>query len=150
MKKVEDWLSEYGESHRHPTNRIIHKFCVPLIVYTLIAMLWALPFPLITPSPLINWAGILTLIALVFYFSLGFRPGIFMALFILPLFIFLKMIGTEQAPIIFQISGVLFIIAWIFQFIGHKIEGKRPSFLKDLFFLLIGPLWVFRPLWKIF
>lgn len=36
----------------------------------------------------------------------------------------------------------VFVITWIFQFIGHKIEGKKPSFLKDLQFLLIGPIWL--------
>jgi uncharacterized membrane protein YGL010W len=45
---------------------------------------------------------------------------------------------------IFLFSLTLFAILWLFQFIGHKIEGKKPSFFEDLQFLLIGPIWVFR------
>ena len=37
---------------------------------------------------------------------------------------------------------MVFVLAWIGQFIGHLIEGKRPSFFKDLQFLLIGPAWL--------
>jgi uncharacterized membrane protein YGL010W len=37
---------------------------------------------------------------------------------------------------------VIFVIAWIGQFAGHALEGKRPSFFKDVQFLLIGPLWL--------
>ena len=39
-------------------------------------------------------------------------------------------------------SIIVFIFAWILQFLGHKIEGKKPSFFKDIQFLLIGPAWL--------
>ena len=42
----------------------------------------------------------------------------------------------------------VFVVAWIGQFIGHKIEGRRPSFLTDLVYLLVGPLWTLSKLYK--
>jgi uncharacterized membrane protein YGL010W len=48
----------------------------------------------------------------------------------------------SRIVVLWQVCLALFIVAWIFQFIGHKIEGKKPSFFKDLQFLLIGPAWL--------
>ena len=45
-------------------------------------------------------------------------------------------------PEVWRLSLAIFIVAWIGQFIGHKIEGKKPSFFEDLQFLLIGPAWL--------
>lgn len=50
---------------------------------------------------------------------------------------------------LFTISLSIFIISWIFQFYGHKVEGKKPSFFQDLLFLLIGPIWVTKKVFKI-
>lgn len=51
--------------------------------------------------------------------------------------------GASQLPIrLWLLSVIVFVIAWIGQFVGHQIEGKKPSFFKDLQFLLIGPLWL--------
>ena len=49
---------------------------------------------------------------------------------------------------VWQICLVVFIAAWIGQFIGHKIEGKKPSFLKDIVFLLIGPAWLLSKIYR--
>ena len=49
---------------------------------------------------------------------------------------------------LFTISLVLFVVAWIGQFIGHKLEGAKPSFFKDLQFLLIGPAWLLSFIYK--
>jgi uncharacterized membrane protein YGL010W len=45
------------------------------------------------------------------------------------------------ANLLYLAIGV-FVVAWIAQFVGHHIEGKRPSFLTDLAYLLIGPAWI--------
>jgi uncharacterized membrane protein YGL010W len=47
-------------------------------------------------------------------------------------------------------SVVIFVVAWIGQFVGHALEGKRPSFFKDLQFLLIGPLWLLATAYRRF
>ena len=43
---------------------------------------------------------------------------------------------------------LIFIIAWVGQFIGHKIEGQKPSFFEDIQFLLIGPAWIISFIYK--
>jgi uncharacterized membrane protein YGL010W len=91
----------------------------------------------------------IALVSLIFYFRLGLKAGSFMAVQILVAIMISAAVqlSTGQLPII---AGSLFIVAWVGQFVGHKIEGKRPSFFTDLQFLLIGPLWLFKDFlqWK--
>ena len=149
MTRINELLDEYGESHQHPTNKLIHWVCVPLIVWSLLGMIWSIHTPEIFSSlPLIlNWAVILIIFPMIYYLtvSTSLAMGILIA--------FLLMLGPiywlEQTDIsLLKMSVVIFIIAWIGQFIGHSIEGKRPSFLKDLQFLLIGPLWLLSFVYK--
>lgn len=147
-RSLSQWLGEYQQSHRHPTNILIHKIFVPVILYSLLAFLWALPFPFIGPHFGINWANLLTLFSLIFYFSLGMLPGFMMALCSIPFLLALHFLGASHQPLIAKISLGLFLISWIFQFIGHKLEAKKPAFFQDLLFLLIGPLWVLAKAFK--
>lgn len=148
MKSLDDWLKEYGESHQNRTNRYIHKLCVPLIFISIYFILFSCPFPL-TKSMYLHWGNIVYLFALIFYFRLSIKVGIaFLTIgFLLAFFsmiIWLMWFYSSYTAML-RYSTLIFIIAWIGQFIGHKIEGKKPSFFKDLQFLLIGPLWVILP-----
>jgi uncharacterized membrane protein YGL010W len=136
MKSLDEWLSEYGESHQNPVNRKIHKLCVPLIFFCAIGFFLCLPGH-IGPVPV----GFL-IISLIstWYLSLGWKAYFIMAaqiLISLILFFFIYAVVNPLPILLF-----IFVLAWIGQFVGHNIEGKKPSFLKDLQFLLIGPLWV--------
>lgn len=148
MKSLHAWLAEYGESHQNRTNIIIHKLCVPLIFISIYFMLFTIPFPL-AKSMYLNWANVVYVLALVFYFKLNMKVGIGFLIFgfCLAFFAFLAwlMWFYTSSPAMFRYSFIIFVLAWIGQFIGHKIEGKKPSFLKDLQFLLIGPIWVVYP-----
>ncbi|MCB9091836.1 MAG: DUF962 domain-containing protein [Halobacteriovoraceae bacterium] len=141
MKSIEQWFSEYGESHRHKTNVYIHKVCVPLIMFSILGMLWTAPRMEAFVSPWINWATLFAGACMIFYLTLGVKPTIVM-LFEVSLMCFVAHSIYENTSILFSLCLSIFIVAWIFQFIGHKIEGKKPSFFKDLQFLLVGPLWV--------
>jgi uncharacterized membrane protein YGL010W len=143
MRSVQDWLDEYGESHRNPTNKTIHWVCVPLIVLSLIALLWELPVPARFPeiSPLMNWGTLFMLAALVYYFLLSFSLALGMAVFTGGIILAVHWLDGFAIPL-WQIALSIFVLAWIGQFIGHKIEGERPSFFKDIQFLMIGPLWL--------
>jgi uncharacterized membrane protein YGL010W len=137
MARLESLLLEYGESHQNPVNQKIHKLCVPVIEWSLLGILWSLPVP-VWMQPF-NWAFVLVLIALGYY--LQFRNAKVMAaslLLMAPFWIYISF----HPPFVLQTSIALFVIAWIGQFYGHKVEGKKPSFFRDIFFLLIGPLWV--------
>jgi uncharacterized membrane protein YGL010W len=143
MRTVTDWLGEYGTSHKNPVNELLHWICVPLIVLTVFGLLWSLPVPelLSSISPWLNWATVLAGAALLYYAALSpaLAAGVLVA-FTLLLFV-TQWLATLPWPL-WLTSLTIFVAAWIGQFIGHAIEGKRPSFFKDLQFLLIGPLWL--------
>jgi uncharacterized membrane protein YGL010W len=143
MPRIDELLDEYGESHKHPVNKLIHWICVPLIVWSLLGLIASINFPTaLTSLPVpLDWAVVLVCIAMIYYLLVS-RPlaaGIFV-IFLLMLFSIYGIARTGLA--VWKVSIVVFVIAWIGQFIGHSIEGKRPSFFKDLQFLLIGPLWL--------
>jgi uncharacterized membrane protein YGL010W len=151
MRTIDEWLTLYSRDHQNPTNKLIHWICVPIIVFTVFGLLMSIPFPFIL-NGWINIASIAFIFALIFYFRLS-----------LPIFIgmlavgFLMILGNRLLDFyilpeiglkLWQFSLIIFIIAWIFQFIGHKIEGQKPSFIEDMQFLLIGPIWLLHFIFK--
>lgn len=143
MRSVGEWLGEYGASHENPTNKLLHWICVPLIVLTLFGLLWSIRVPdlFANLSPWLNWATLLASAALLYYLALSptLAAGVFVAFALLLLIT--HWLATLSWPL-WLTAVSIFVVAWIGQFIGHAIEGKRPSFFKDLQFLLIGPLWL--------
>ena len=150
MKPAQRWLDEYGESHQNPLNQKIHWICVPLIMLSLVALLSLLPLKLamLNQYPILNHSGfLLVVIASLYYFFLsiplfaGMIPVSALMLFAVD---FLALVPLP----LWQTATAIFVLAWIGQFYGHKIEGKKPSFLKDVQFLLIGPLWLLSKLYR--
>ena len=141
-KTVQDWLDEYGESHQNPINKSIHWICVPLIMLSLIGLLWHIP-----GNSIINLGTIFIVFACIYYLWMSFVMFIGM-LFVGVLLVYgVQYLETLSYPL-WKTSLIIFIIAWIGQFIGHKIEGKKPSFFKDIQFLLIGPVWLLSFIYK--
>ncbi len=151
MSRLDQLLAEYGESHVHPVNKLIHWICVPVIVWTVVALLWSLPFPFEVetgPVPR-NWATITLILAQFYYFRLSLKLGLGLLLYNVFMLQLTALVEQTGAWPLWQIALVLFVLAWIGQFIGHVIEGKRPSFFKDLQFLLIGPAWLMAHLYRV-
>jgi len=152
MKTLDQWFQEYGVSHQNKTNKAIHYICVPAIFFSIVGLLMSIPtgfleglFPF--ENPLIeNWATMVLIAVLFFYVRLSFVMALKILLFAAACVIANYWIG-QFAPL-WIVSLAIFIAAWIGQFYGHKIEGKKPSFLKDLQFLLIGPAWVMDNIFK--
>tara|TARA_B110000902_G_scaffold228880_1_gene269307 strand:- start:2838 stop:3332 length:495 start_codon:yes stop_codon:yes gene_type:complete len=152
MRNIEKLINEYGESHQNKTNKLIHWLCVPSIFFSIVALVWCIPLgPLenisIKNYKYINWATISIFFVFIYYFMLSPKLTIGMVIFsILCLFLtnwIENKILTDNLDIsLWIISVSIFVFSWIIQFIGHKIEGKKPSFLKDVQFLLIGPVWL--------
>lgn len=136
-RNLQSWLDEYSVSHRHRRNILIHKLCVPAIFWSLLGFFFGLPYPV---AHLLGFAIILG--GLVFYIRLGMKAFGTMLIVVSACLLSYQYLIRQEAPL-WQISLGVFIVAWIGQFVGHKIEGKKPSFFQDLQFLLIGPLWVF-------
>lgn len=144
MKDLQTLLNQYGESHINATNKMIHWICVPAIMFSLIGLLKSLPF-FVSRDFMLNWGGVALIVALLYYLRLSI--AMFLGFFVIGLIIlwgnqkiWLAMDQSYSGLALFSI--ILFVVAWIGQFIGHKIEGKKPSFLEDLQFLLIGPAWL--------
>jgi uncharacterized membrane protein YGL010W len=137
-REIDALLATYSDSHRNPTNEIIHFVCVPVIVFSLLGLLWSL-------HPLLAVGA--TLASLVYYVKLSQPFAIGMLVMAAAM---LGLLSLMPLAAVLPLSIALFVLAWIGQFIGHKIEGKKPSFLDDLRFLLIGPLFVLSFLYRRF
>ncbi|MCJ2377683.1 DUF962 domain-containing protein [Vibrio sp. ZSDZ34] len=142
MRNLEQWLNAYAESHTHKTNRKIHKVAVPGIYLSIVGLIWSIP-PLVIGTISINWVWLALFPVLMFYSVLSRSVLFQMALFSFACLAIITFMARMQWPVL-TISIALFVVLWVCQFIGHKIEGKKPSFFEDILFLLIGPIWVFR------
>jgi uncharacterized membrane protein YGL010W len=149
MKTIEQWLIEYGESHRDETNKTIHWICVPTIFFTIVGLFYCIKLPVqLTPTLQLNVAMILILLVTAYYFSLSKTIWIGMLLFGLLCLGICYWIEVYTSAPLWLVCVILFALAWIGQFYGHKVEGKKPSFLKDLQFLMIGPMWLMSFIYK--
>lgn len=152
-RPVDAYFNKYAESHQNHTNKLIHWICVPLIVFSLV---WALPFPEINLlgrlNGYINWATFLILFSILYYLrlSLALATAMLLVIFVFAAaIVFLEKQHNHNGwPPMWQVCLVIFVLSWAGQFIGHKIEGKKPSFLDDIKFLLIGPIWLWHFLFK--
>lgn len=152
MQTLQQLLDKYAESHQNKTNKIIHYFCVPAIFFSVIGLLMSIPSDLIkdltgiSDSLYANWGVVALIPVLLFYIRLSLKMT-----FLILGFSILCILGNFQMKVfveLWQASVVIFVISWIIQFYGHKIEGKKPSFLDDIKFLMIGPAWILDDIFK--
>jgi uncharacterized membrane protein YGL010W len=144
MQTITQLLDEYGDSHRNMFNKLIHWICVPAIFWSLVAITWVIPFPdkLEFMSVPLNWAIVSIVLLQIYYFKLSVPLALgFMVVNFAMLMLTIYVESISPWPL-WQVAVAVFVVAWIGQFIGHAVEGKRPSFFKDLQFLLIGPAWL--------
>jgi uncharacterized membrane protein YGL010W len=143
MRDAEHWFAPYSDDHRHPTNIAIHWICVPVITWCAIALLWIVPVPHWLGRPGF-WSVTAMFVAFAFYFyRLSRSVGLAMAGTFIVLALATEGMYRWLGPAMLGWTAlVVFVAAWIGQFIGHTIEGRRPSFLTDLTYLLIGPAWL--------
>lgn len=146
MRSLDSWFDEYGESHQNPLNKLIHWICVPSIFFSIFVMVSSIP-----PGPLtsilpgsslfVHWGTVVLALVLVFYYVHSFTMGLGMTAF--SALCYLGLYGLSALPMsTWSLGLIIFVAAWIGQFYGHNVEGKKPSFFKDLQFLLIGPAWL--------
>lgn len=145
MKTLEQWLAEYSESHRDPRNKRLHWLCVPPIVLTVIGFLRLVP----AGDDTINAATVSAALAMLYYAALSWRLALgtvapFAVMYALVQWSYHGLGAAGHGTLMVAI----FVLAWIGQFIGHHLEGRKPSFFKDVQFLLIGPLWLLADLYR--
>ena len=147
-RPIDRWFASYSDDHRNDANQRIHVLCVPAILWSVVALLWCIP----TPGTLFRdgvFAGVAMVAAALFYYRHSRRLGLGMAIAFVVIGLVTRALhdalGSRDLTIV---AAVVFVIAWIGQFVGHKLEGRKPSFLTDLTCLLIGPAWVLAKLYR--
>ncbi|MCD0488286.1 DUF962 domain-containing protein [Pedobacter sp. MC2016-14] len=148
-REVDLLFDKYAESHQNHANELIHWVCVPLIVFSLLGLIWCIPFPYLNflgkYNGFVNWASFLIAFSIYYYYRLSPVLSYMMLLLVFLMSYFIVQLeywAANGGPAVWLVCTVIFIVSWIGQFIGHKIEGKKPSFLDDVKFLLIGPIWL--------
>ncbi|MEC5171426.1 MULTISPECIES: DUF962 domain-containing protein [Chryseobacterium] len=145
MRKIDLLFAEYSESHRNSTNKLIHWICVPLIFWSILGFISLIPsksigFIYIGEISYVSFAAIA--LVTIFYMRLSVVISIIMFILMVIMESFAYGINIRFKENAWIVYLSVFVVTWIFQFVGHKIEGKKPSFLKDLQFLLVGPIWL--------
>jgi uncharacterized membrane protein YGL010W len=135
VRRVDELLRRYSEFHRNPWNKAIHWLCVPLIVWSVLGMVWAV-------SPVAATIGIGAAMAFYLWLSVPLAMGMLAAIAVMVSA--LALLGTR----VLVVSIVVFVAAWIGQFVGHLIEGRKPAFLEDVRSLLVGPVWLLADLYR--
>jgi uncharacterized membrane protein YGL010W len=134
VRTIHDWFDAYAESHRHPLNKLIHWICVPAITFSVLGIAWAW-------SP---WGALgIAALALGYYLRLSAALAAGMAAAAAIMLGVLSAIERTLWP-----SIAVFVLAWLAQIWGHHVEGRKPSFLQDVQFLLIGPLWLLHAVYR--
>ncbi|MBD2857520.1 DUF962 domain-containing protein [Spongiibacter sp. KMU-158] len=138
MRDLNQWLDEYNAAHQNPRNKTIHFYCVPLIAVTTVALLWLVPLPFVQA----NLGQLLLIFAMFFYGYLSAKLALGMLPFVLALVAGIMLYEKHIELAMWIPASIIWIVAWYFQFVGHKAEAQKPSFFTDILFLLIGPLWI--------
>ena len=149
-KSADAWFAEYGASHQHHTNELIHWVCVPVIFGCVLGFIWTIPVPIAWQEtvPWFNWMLLAMIVATAFYAWLSPALSAGLLFFMALCYSMLVLLDLFAPWPVWKICAVVFVLAWIGQFTGHTIEGKKPSFLKDVIFLLIGPAWLMSFVYK--
>ncbi len=140
---MQDWLDGYGASHQNPLNKKIHWVAVPLIFLTIVGLLWSIPVPeVMAVNQWVNFATIMLIPVVIFYARLSISLTVGMTLWCLLCYAVCHLYGSMTDISLWQSCLVVFVLAWIGQFYGHKVEGQKPSFFEDIQYLMIGPAWL--------
>jgi uncharacterized membrane protein YGL010W len=134
-RRIDQLLAHYGESHQNRGNELIHFIAIPLIMLSLIGMLFAI-------HPYVAYAFVSA--SMVYYARLSAVFFISMALLSALAIVLVLAMGKMVLPL----SASIFVGAWVLQFIGHRMEGKKPSFFEDIQYLWVGPLFVLSKLFE--
>ena len=149
QRPVDRWFASYSGDHQNRINQKIHLFAVPAILWTVVALLWCIPvFGTVMRNGV--WAALAMFAAWMFYYRMSRPLGLGMLIVFIAMAWVTRLL-EDQIGLrnLFWLALGVFVVAWIAQFIGHKIEGRKPSFLTDLTYLLIGPAWVLAKFYRV-
>ncbi len=151
---IHDWFDKYGESHQNPVNKAVHWVCVPLIFFSILGLLSLVPFGFVQEHlqagwvPYVHFGTVLVLFGVFFFLRLSGSIALGMAVVSALMLWFVKASHATFGGDAWVFFTAVFVLSWIGQFIGHKIEGAKPSFFDDLKFLMIGPAWLLHFIYR--
>jgi uncharacterized membrane protein YGL010W len=139
MQDIRAAFADYASFHQTKGNKWFHRLGIPLIMLTALGMLARVRLAEVGRFRL-DTAAVLIAVAVIYYLTLEWRLGIAMLIVSIAFYF----VGA-WLPMWLNVS--LFILGWIFQFIGHSVyEHKQPAFVRNAVHLLIGPLWILNDL----
>ncbi len=141
MKSFVDYLSQYAAYHRDKRNIATHFVGIPMIVAAVVILL-SRPAFMHADGVAISPALFAVALTALFYLKLDIRFGVAMTVFLLAC-LWLGQWFAAQSTMNWLVAGIgLFVVGWVFQFVGHYYEGKKPAFVDDIMGLAIGPIFV--------
>ena len=143
MKTLQQQLSNYALYHRSKRNVLTHFIGIPLIVYAIICLFARIDISFVESINMpITGVHIAAFLAVLYYLMLSISLGLIMA-GIFAILIYAALPIAAMTTTYWLVSSIgLFVVGWLFQFIGHHFEGKKPAFVDDIIGLVIGPLFV--------
>jgi uncharacterized membrane protein YGL010W len=149
MNLAEHWLQSYGVDHTHPGNRLLHWICVPLMVVSVVGLLWSLPVPehFARAPSVLNWGTLFLMATIVYYFLMSLRLALGMLPFLLGVILIVNWLAA-LTPRLWALCTVLLLVASVGLFVGHQLEGRRGSVLRDLYYLMLGPIWLLATVYR--
>ncbi len=140
MTKLEQLLSQYAAYHLDQKNIYTHFIGIPMIVFSIICL--TARAGVIIPGGELTLALILLLASCIYYFSLDRIFGLIMLVIYAIAYPFAYKIAQLDTTSWLGLSIGIFVVGWVFQFVGHFYEKKKPAFTDDIIGLAIGPLFV--------
>jgi hypothetical protein len=149
MSETDRWLSAYGDSHRQISCPPIYWVAVLILVPGTTGMLWSLPTPAAFAeiSPLLNWGSAFLMATLVYYFIISLPLAIGMLPFMLAVGAF-GVVLTQARVSIAGVSLGLVVVAVAGLYFGHHAAGGVRAVLRDIQFMMIGPIWLLSNLYR--
>jgi uncharacterized membrane protein YGL010W len=140
MKTLVDQLSQYALYHRDKRNIATHFVGIPMIVLGVAILLGRPQFEV--GAMALSPAAIVAAVGCLYYLILSLPLGLIMSVLFGAAVYCSHALAAESTGIWLGAGIGLFVVGWIFQFVGHYYEGKKPAFVDDLMGLAIGPLFV--------
>lgn len=134
-------LAIYAAYHCDSRNRATHFIGIPAIVLSLLIALalWRLRIGGVAVSS----ALLVGAAALLGWIALDVGVGLAMVLIVVPMWLLAEWLARATgASVVWIVFAVLFVGGWVFQFVGHAYEGRRPALVDNLFQAFIGPMFL--------
>lgn len=149
MAPVDEWLDRYAEIRANRPSRAADWVTIPLLVMSLVGMLWSLPVPTAFSgsSPVLNWGTLFLMAAVVYYFILSISLAVGILPFVLAVFAAAAWLDGLQTPL-WLVSGALFAVAAAWQLLEFQRVGNPRHIVRYFQFLMIAPLWLLASIYR--